>query len=90
MVICGSIFIGSGSIFAGHLLSFTELKKIKESKFLYYTAISSIALTFFLFLGVDVYLDLALAWFVGALFGGVLLFEVNRLMALFFFDFTHK
>ncbi|MDC0980261.1 hypothetical protein OAQ84_00850 [Bdellovibrionales bacterium] len=77
MAICGSIFIGSGAIFASYLLSLGEIRKIKESKFLYYLLISSIAVLTFIFLGADIYLKLTLFWFIGASLAGALLFELN-------------
>ena len=78
MAICGLIFIGSGAIFATYVLKQGEVRKIKESRFLYYFSITSIALSSFIFLGADTYLNLAVFWFLGASFGGLIMFEINR------------
>jgi len=80
--ICGSIFIGSGTIFASYLLTPYEIKKIKDSEFLYYFALSLIAVSLFIFLGTNVYLGIVISWMLGAIIGGVLLFEVNRSIRL--------
>ena len=80
MAICGSIFVGSGALLAAYILKAGEVRKIRNSRFLYYFSITSIALTTFLLLGVDVYLNLAIFWFIGAYVGGIVLFEVNRVI----------
>lgn len=80
MVICGSIFIGSGTLFATYILKSSEIRKIKESRFLYYTSISIIALSSFLILGSEVYLTLAAYWLVGAIFGGLSIFNLSSLI----------
>lgn len=77
MILCGSIFLGTGAIFASYILSKTELKIIKNSSFLYYSALSILAITCFLILGAEVYLDLVLYWMTGATLTGFLLFEFN-------------
>ena len=78
MAICGSIFVGSGAIFASYLLKPTEVKKIKDSKILYYLSISSLSLSSFLLAGADIYLHLAAFWFIGATLSGIFFFEINR------------
>ena len=80
MAICGSIFIGSGAIFAAYFLKASEVRKIKESTLLYYTCVSIVALTFFFILGSEVYLTLTLSWLFGATLSGSIVFEVNRLI----------
>lgn len=80
MSICGSIFIGSGAFIASSILSLGEIRKIKESKFLYYSSISGVSILAFLLLGAEVYLDISLAWLVGSLIGGIASFEMNRLV----------
>jgi hypothetical protein len=82
MAICGSIFIGTGAIFASYLLNLSELRKIKDSKLLYYFSISSIAIASFTLLGAEIYLTLTIFWLMGATLAGVLLFELNRLLRL--------
>jgi hypothetical protein len=80
MAICGSIFIGSGALFAAYILKSSEVRKIKESRILYYTSISIIALSSFIILGPEVYLSLALYWLVGATIGGLSVFELSRVV----------
>lgn len=80
MFVCGSIFIGSGAIFAAHLMKRSEIKKIQTSKILYYFSISSIFLATFIFIGSETYLRLLAFWFIGASTSGIVLFELNRLI----------
>ena len=78
VAICGSIFIGSGAIFAVYLLKASEVRKIKESILQYYASISTIALLNFFLLGPETYLTLALYWLIGSTIGGLVMFETNR------------
>lgn len=78
MFICGSIFIGSGAIFASYILTLTEINKIGDSKFLYYSSISGISIIAFIFVGAEVYLDLVSIWFFGATVSGILTLEIGR------------
>ena len=78
MAICGSIFIGSGAIFAAYLLKTSEVRKINESILQYYSSISIIALFSFFLLGSETYLALALYWLIGSTIGGLVMFETNR------------
>jgi hypothetical protein len=80
MIICGTIFLGSGAIFASYLLKDGEINKIKNSRFLYYTSLSIIALGTFLSLGAEIYLNLIVFWLIGAIIGGVSIFELNRVI----------
>lgn len=77
MAICGSIFIGSGALFAAYLLKPSEVKKVRESKFLYYTSLSIIALSSFFLLGSEIYLVLTAYWLVGSILSGSIIFEIN-------------
>ena len=77
MLACGAIFLGSGAIFASYLLKRSELRKIKSSRFLYYTSLSGIAVLCFIFLGAKVYIDMALFWITGSMIGGILMLEIN-------------
>lgn len=87
MMICGSIFIGSGALFAAYLFKSSEVKKIKESKVLYYTSISILALSSFIVLGSETYLTLAAFWLVGSTIGGLIVFELNRLIRRKIFNY---
>ena len=77
MIICGSIFMGSGAVFASYILKPYEIRKIRKSEVLYYFSLTSIALLSFIILGAEVYLNLAGLWFVGSGVAGILLFEMN-------------
>lgn len=85
MSICGFIFIGSGAIFAAYLLKVEEVFKIKQTKHLYYFAISGLAILSFLLLGAEIYLDLVSMWFLGAVLGGVLMLNLNNTIRIKFF-----
>lgn len=80
MMICGSIFIGSGAIFASYLLKSSEVRKIHKSNFLYYLSISIIATSVFMILGTNTYIKLISFWFIGATISGILMFEINRII----------
>lgn len=78
MIICGSIFLGSGAIFASYILKEGEINKIKSSRFLYYMVLSIIAVAVFMIFGAEIYLNLVVFWLIGAISGGVSAFELNR------------
>ena len=54
-----------------------EVQKIMRGSFLYYFALSSIALSFFLILGVEVYFTAALFWILGAIATGIFGFTLT-------------
>lgn len=78
MIICGSIFMGSGAVFSAYILKSEEVQKIKESELLYYFSMSLLALSVFYIFGAQIYLELALYWILGSSIGGLLAFEINR------------
>jgi hypothetical protein len=78
MAVCGSIFLGSGAIFASAILSREELLVIKETKYLFNFAISGIAVGLFLILGAKVYLDLTLIWALSGIALSILILEISR------------
>lgn len=80
MIICGSIFLGTGAIFAASILSKAELNKIHSSAPLYYMGLSIIAVSVFMILGAEVYLNLLTFWLLGAVGGGIAIFELARLV----------
>ncbi len=82
MIICGAIFIGPGAILAAYLLKYSELKMIKQSRFLYYFCLVSIFLLIFIIMGAEVYLKLTSFWILGATLSGVILFESNRFIRI--------
>jgi len=87
MAICGSIFLGSGALFATYILKPSEIKKIKESNFLYYTSISVLALSSFFLLGSEIYLTLSAYWLFGSTVGGLVTFEINRIIRINIFHY---
>ena len=78
MIICGTIFMGTGAFFASFLLKKPEVAKIHQSVFLYYMALSIVALSIFFALGATIYLNLVAFWIVGAISSGVLFFEISK------------
>ena len=80
MAVCGSIFLGSGAIFASYLLSREELLVIRDTKYLFNFAISGIAITLFLIFGAKVYLDLTLIWAASGIALSILIFEISRVI----------
>lgn len=71
MFICGTIFIGSGALFARTIISKSELSLLKRRSVLYYTTFSGVSILLFLFLGAELYLDATLIWFLGATLSGM-------------------
>lgn len=80
MLICGSIFVGSGAIFAAYTLNLAEVKKIHKSSFLYFTSISILSISVFMILGTKLYLNLVFFWFIGATLSSVILFNFNKVV----------
>lgn len=78
--ICGALFVGSGAVFSAYLLRSSEVRKIKEFRFLYYFAVSILAMGGFFLLGAKIYLTLSLYWLIGATLGGIMFFELNTLI----------
>ena len=72
MLICGSIFLGSGAIFAVSILREVELKLIRANKYFYYLTLTSIALTTFLVFGAEIYLKMSFLWVIGAITSSLL------------------
>ncbi|PIK13633.1 hypothetical protein [Halobacteriovorax sp. JY17] len=72
MMICGSIFLGTGAIVAAYLLDIEEVRVIRNTRGLYYLAISGLSLGIFLLFGAKLYLDLTLIWVIGASLAGSL------------------
>jgi len=77
MILCGSIFMGTGTIFASTILSINEIKLIKSKEFLFYPTLSILTLPIFLIFGAEMYLSLTLFWLVGAVLSGVIFVEAG-------------
>ena len=80
MALCGLIFVGSGAIFASYTLSNNEINKIKELRLLYFMSVTALLLSVFIMVGASFYLKLIAFWFLGAVIGGITLFELNSLV----------
>ena len=80
MMICGSIFLGSGAVFATYILSQGEVNKIRNSRLLYYMGLSILAISGFMLFGAELYLNLVAFWLMGAIGGGIAVFELSRVM----------
>lgn len=82
MAICGIIFIGTGSLVAASLLRRNELKLINNNLILFTVSITAIAVTSFLFVGAQVYLDALAFWYLGAVLSSCLFFKVGAKLRL--------
>lgn len=80
MVICGSIFMGSAAIFACSILKGAELKQIRETRGLYFMALSIISLGAFIVAGADVYSSITFFWLIGTIGSGFIIFELNGIL----------
>jgi hypothetical protein len=76
MAVCGALFIGSGAVVASILMTREELKRLSRSSIIYYLAISGCAITSFLFISPEVYLDAATTWYLGATVGGISMMQL--------------
>lgn len=74
---CGAFFLGSGLLLSTVILKIEDLKVLRHYRFLQVSALSSIALVFFVAAGGSVYFTAALYWFLGAILGGVACLEVG-------------
>lgn len=77
MVICGSIFLGSGAFVAGLVLNSAERKHILNSKFLYALSLSAAALSSMYLIGAQFYLNSVIYWTIGALLSQMVLFVLS-------------
>jgi hypothetical protein len=80
MAICGAIFMGSGALVASFILEAEERVKIQHNNFLYYCALSMVALGSFFSLGAQMYLDLSAIWLAGATLSGVVIYQAPKLL----------
>lgn len=80
MAICGAIFLGSGAIAASYILNLEEIRVIRNTRGLYFLAISGISLIGFMLFGAELYLDLTLIWVVGASLAASLMLAFNNFL----------
>jgi len=77
MAICGAIFLGSGAIVSGALLTRPERNLIRKTKYLAYFLLSGAALVLFNLCGGELYFDIAAAWVLGAITSSIIGLEVS-------------
>ncbi|EQC42963.1 hypothetical protein M899_0854 [Bacteriovorax sp. BSW11_IV] len=77
MIICGSIFLGSGAFVAGLVLNSAERKHILNSKYLYALSLSAAALSGMYLVGAQFYLNSVIYWTIGALISQIVLFILS-------------
>ena len=82
MAVCGAIFVGSGALFASYILKVSELRKIRESKYLHLVTVTGISITLFLLIGAEVYVETSIFWSIGALTSGITMIEINKFLRL--------
>ena len=82
MMVCGSIFLGSGALFASFILSQGEIKTIRKSRFIYFPAMAIIAISAFIVFGAQIHPNHLTFWSLGAIGSGMLIFEINRILGL--------
>lgn len=89
MLACGSFFFGTGVLTSIFVLSPEEILKIKASKYLLFPALIGLFLGAFICVGAHVYLEVALAWMVGAIVASLGTFELGRLVRFFRVQGSH-
>lgn len=77
LVACGAFFLGSAFFMAGLILRGEELRLLRRHRWLTATALTALALGFFLMISTEIVLGLAFAWFIGALLGGTAMLELS-------------
>lgn len=77
MLFCSTIFIGTGAIFAASILSRDEIRKIRNSRFLYFTALTGMFISLFLIFGAKIYFTMTSYWAIGAIVSGMIFFELT-------------
>lgn len=77
MMLCGSIFMGTGALFASSILTRSEVRLIRSKKLFLYPVLSMLALPIFLIFGAKLYLSLTIFWLLGASLSSIILFEIS-------------
>jgi hypothetical protein len=65
-IVCGAIFLGTGTIFSFLFLSSDELRVLKRNQFIYFPTLILLSLLSFVILGVKIQLLMFLIWGLGA------------------------
>ncbi len=81
-IVCGIFFVLLGAALAGLILSRDEIRKIKTTKYIYYTAYSLAVYIIFISLGAEVFLMSSIAWILGAIAGNFVGFEAITRMKM--------
>jgi hypothetical protein len=82
MLICGGIFIGTGALFAGTIMTRYELSLVRKNSYLYYFALIGILLSVFFMFGAQFYLGALAFWLVGAYGTSVVSLEIINLLKI--------
>jgi len=77
MLICGTIFMGSGALIAAYILSLAEIRVIKQSRILFNLATTGMLISILLIFGATIYINLLVFWIIGAVVSSIILFEIN-------------
>lgn len=83
MGLCGTIFLGSGTLLASLLLKVEELRAIKKTQYPYIFLVSVFALLIFYKFGVPSRTADYAAWFTGAFLGSIAVFEMIKGVKIF-------
>lgn len=74
---CGGVFVGGSSFAAALFLRPEELRVLRRTRFLQFSALSALSLGGFICSGFSVLLSLGLVWSVGAVLGGAISLEMG-------------
>ncbi|MDH5581141.1 MAG: hypothetical protein OEY33_04485 [Bdellovibrionales bacterium] len=80
MMICGVIFVGTGSLLVGGIINFRDLSIIHKHPFLYFSGITGFFILGFIIFGAKIYLESVLFWALGSILSSVIFFECIRLI----------
>ncbi|MGK5085415.1 hypothetical protein WDW37_19175 [Bdellovibrionota bacterium FG-1] len=82
MVGCGSVFLGASGLIGSAVLRSEEIRVIRNSRVLQLSVMTLLSAGVFVCLSGERVLTLGLAWVLGGLLGGVLSFELGRVVRL--------
>ncbi len=76
-IVCGAIFLGVSTAFAGLILGIEEIRVIHRKKFLQIPCVALLVLSAFVCAGAEVLISYAILWWVGAVIAGLATFEAS-------------
>ena len=82
MIACGLFFMGSSLVVAALALSMDELRTMRKLKFIYIIMLSGLTLMAFHLIGGHIHPSMTFFWLIGAICGGVILFELSHKVRL--------